>query len=201
MLVAISPAIVLGLLVLDRRRIGTNSWLRMGLVLVGLFLLVGPTGNINATGIALALVMTVFYGAFLFFVEKWLGDVPSTTITIYVDTIGAVLLVGFYLVSYRSWQPVTLDGWGIIIFTGIFTTALAHLLYLTSVKKIGSGETALINPFETIFTVLWAMFFLGERLQVLQWVGGALILLSAFLGSRGTAPDKSPAMGELEQQV
>lgn len=194
MLVAISPAIVLGLLALDRRRTGANSWLRMGLVLAGLFLLVGPTGTLNATGVALGLAMTVFYGAFLFFVEKWLADVPSTTITIYVDTIVAILLVAFYVISYRSWQPITTEGWGIIVFTGLFTTALAHFLYVSSVKKIGSGETALINPFETVFTVTWAMIFLGERLSTLQWIGGALILLSAFLvGRQLAAPNRAVA--------
>jgi drug/metabolite transporter (DMT)-like permease len=55
------------------------------------------------------------------------------------------------------------------------------------VKKIGSGETALINPFETVFTVIWAMLFLGDRLSGWQWLGGALILVSAFLIGRQIA--------------
>lgn len=187
MLVAVSPAIVLLMLALDGKRVGMSSLVRVAIVLVGLYMLVGPTGSLNLLGILLGLGMTVFYGAFLFFVEKWLPDVPSTTVTLYVDSFVAVLLTLVYLFLYRSWQPITATGWWIILFTGIFTTALAHFLYVSSVKVIGSGETALINPFETVFTVTWATIFLGERLSGWQWAGGALILISAFLIGRQIA--------------
>jgi drug/metabolite transporter (DMT)-like permease len=187
MLVAVNPAVVLFLLFLDGRKIGINSVIRLLIVVVGLYLLIGPTPNISPLGIVLGLAMTLFYGAFLFFVEKWLGEVPSKTVTIYVDFFVALVLTGFYLFQYRSWQPITADGWAIIAFTGIFCTALAHYFYVSSVKAIGSGETALINPFETVFTVTWATILLGERLSAWQWVGGALILISAFLIGRQIA--------------
>lgn len=187
MLGAINPAIVLFLLFLDGRKIGINSIVRLALVLAGLYLLVGPTGSVNPVGIALGLSFTVFYGAFLFLVEKWLGDEPSTTVTLYVDTFVALFLAGVYFFQYRTWQPLTANGWLIIVFTGIFCTALAHFFYVSSVKVIGSGETSLINPFETVFTVTWAIIFLGERLSALQWAGGLLILASAFLIGRQIA--------------
>ena len=190
MLVAVNPAVVLFLLFLDGRKIGLSSIGRLAIVLVGLYLLIGPTNTVNPLGIALGLAMTLFYGAFLFLVEKWLAGIPSTTVTIYVDTFVALILGIIYIFLYRSWQPVTLDGWAIIAFTGIFCTALAHFFYVSSVKVIGSGETALINPFETVFTVLWALIFLGERLSGWQWAGGALILLSAFLIGRQIAVPK-----------
>lgn len=192
MLVAVNPAVVLFLLFLDGRKIGLSSIVRLAIVIVGLYLLIGPTNNVNPLGIAFGLAMTLFYGAFLFLVEKWLADIPSTTVTIYVDTFVALILGITYLFLYRSWQPITADAWAIIIFTGVFCTALAHFFYVSSVKVIGSGETALINPFETVFTVTWATIFLGERLSGWQWAGGALILLSAFLIGRQIAvPTKS----------
>ncbi|MEX2160582.1 MAG: DMT family transporter [Anaerolineales bacterium] len=187
MLVAVSPAVVLLLLFFAGQKIGAKSVLRMGLVLAGLVLLVGPSGSLNLVGVAFGIAQTLFYGAFLFFVERWLPDVPSNTITVYVDLVVAIQLSAVYAFLYREWQPMTTTGWGIIIFTGLFTTALAHFLYVSSVKAIGSGETALINPFETVFTVTWAAIFLGERLTAIQWLGGGLILLSAFLISRRLA--------------
>lgn len=195
MLGAINPAIVLFLLFLDGRKIGVNSIVRLALVLAGLYLLVGPSGLVNLIGIALGISFAIFYGAFLFLVEKWLGDVPSKTVTLYVDTFVALLLAGVYVFHYQSWQSITDEGWLIIIFTGILCTALAHFFYVSSVKGIGSGETALINPFETVFTVTWAITFLGERLTPIQWVGGVLILLSAFLIGRQIAGEPvSPAV-------
>jgi drug/metabolite transporter (DMT)-like permease len=104
-----------------------------------------------------------------------------------VDSFVALFLGAVYLVRYRGWVPVTSDGWWIIAFTGLFSTALAHFFFVSSVKTIGSGETALINPFETVFTVIWALLFLGEVLTPTQWLGGALILVSAFLIGRQLA--------------
>ena len=187
MLVAVSPAVVLFLLFLDGRRVGSHSLTRLGLVLLGLFLLIAPTGSLSLVGILLGLGMTLTYGGFLFFVEKWLPDVPSMTVTLYVDSFVALFLSAVYLVQYRGWVPVTSDGWWIIAFTGLFSTALAHFFFVSSVKTIGSGETALINPFETVFTVIWALLFLGEVLTPTQWLGGALILVSAFLIGRQLA--------------
>lgn len=190
MLVSVNPTVVLFLLFLSGRRIGLNSLARLVLVLTGLYFLVGPSGSLNFMGVLLALGMTVFYGAFLFFVEKWLADVPSMTVTVYVDTFVAILLSIVYIFLYRTWQPMSVNGWEIVAFTGLLSTALAHFLFVSSVKAIGSGETALINPFETVFTVIWAMIFLGERLSQWQWLGGGLILVSAFLIGRQIAVPK-----------
>lgn len=192
MISAINPSIVLLLLFLDGRRVRLVSVVRLVLVLAGLYLLVGPGGDINLIGVLLALGMAVFYGAFLFLVEKYLDDVHSLTVTVYLDTFVAILLSLIYVVQYRAWQPISLNGWGIVIFTGLLSTALAHYFFVSAVKTIGSGETALINPFETVFTVLWAILFLGDRLSGWQWLGGALILLSAFLIGRQIAQPATP---------
>jgi len=192
MLVAVSPAVVLLLLFIDGKRTNTSSLTRLAFVIIGLFLLVAPSGSLHVVGILLGLGMTMTYGAFLFFVEKYLADVPSVTVTIYVDTFVAVLLGIFYLFRYQAWVPIPPNGWGIIVFTGLFTTALAHFFYVSSVKVIGSGETALINPFETVFTVMWAVLFLDESLAPMQWLGGGLILLSAFLIGRKLAATPTP---------
>lgn len=193
MISAVNPSVVLLLLFLAGRRVRLVSLIRLLLVLLGLYLLVGPGGQVNLVGVLLALGMALFYGAFLFLVEKYLDEVPSLTVTVYLDTFVAVLLSLVYVFQYGTWQPITLNGWGIVIFTGLLSTALAHYFFVSAVKAIGSGETALINPFETVFTVLWAILFLGDRLSGWQWLGGALILLSAFLIGRQIAVPHAPA--------
>ena len=193
MLAAINPSVVLLLLFRDGRSVGRRSVVRLLLVLLGLYLLVGPGGDINPLGVALGLGMTVFYGAFLFWVEKYLDQVSALTIGLYLDSFVAILFTLIYLVQYGAWQPISGYGWLVILFTGLLSTALGHFLYVSAVKQIGSGETALINPFETVFTVLWALIFLGDRLSGWQWLGGAMILLSAFLIGRQVAVRSVPA--------
>jgi drug/metabolite transporter (DMT)-like permease len=40
---------------------------------------------------------------------------------------------------------------------------------------------ALFSPLETLLTITWAMLFLQERLTLIQWLGGGLIILSMLL--------------------
>src|SRR3990172_48412 len=59
MLVAVSPAVVLLLLFIDGRRAGPSSLVRLGLVFVGLYLLIAPTGSLSLVGVLLGLGGTV----------------------------------------------------------------------------------------------------------------------------------------------
>ena len=58
---------------------------------------------------------------------------------------------------------------------------LADPELVTSVRIIGGGQVALLNPLETFLTVIWSVLFLSESLTAVQWMGGGLILLSALL--------------------
>ena len=77
--------------------------------------------------------------------------------------------------AIRGGRPET-GGWMAII-----GTYLAQLTMVTSVRIIGGGQVALLNPLETFLTVIWSVLFLSESLTAIQWVGGGLILLSALL--------------------
>lgn len=55
------------------------------------------------------------------------------------------------------------------------------LILFAGIRRIGSAQTALLAPVETLLAVSWAVLFLGDRLPALQWGGGVLILLSMVL--------------------
>ncbi|MCH8339483.1 MAG: EamA family transporter, partial [Chloroflexi bacterium] len=42
----------------------------------------------------------------------------------------------------------------------------------------------LLGPLETLLTVIWSLLFLQERLSVVQWAGGGLILFGAVLAGQ-----------------
>ncbi|KAA3644666.1 MAG: DMT family transporter [Chloroflexi bacterium] len=184
MIFAMNPAVVLILLAITTRRVSLSGIVRLLAVIFGVYLLVGPSGDINFLGVVLILGMMTFYGAYIFLVDKLLSDVPAITLTIYIDTFVALMLGGVYLVQFGTWQSMPIGGWVIIIITAILSTALAHLFFIRSIQIAGSEEVSLLTPLETVFTVIWAVIFLSERLEPIQWFGGALILVSAFLINR-----------------
>jgi drug/metabolite transporter (DMT)-like permease len=54
----------------------------------------------------------------------------------------------------------------------------------TAVREIGSGQMALLNPVETLLSVISATTFLQEHLSLVQWAGSGVILVSMLLSIR-----------------
>jgi len=191
-LFSIYPLITLLLLTLKGESITRTKFLRLLLALVGIYLLVGPGGSVQIKGVLLVLSATLFFSLHLTAVQWKLQKTPAPTIAVY--TIG--MMGGFvgivYLVETKSvWPDFSLVGWGVVFWTAIIATVIARVAMFAGIQRIGSGQTALLGPVQTLLTVVWAMFFLGERLGGVQLAGGVLILLSAILSFRGKKPLKT----------
>jgi drug/metabolite transporter (DMT)-like permease len=63
----------------------------------------------------------------------------------------------------------------------VVSTFIARLLLFSGIRRLGSGQFALLAPLETLLTVIWSYLFLQERLTAIQWAGGLLILFSMVL--------------------
>jgi drug/metabolite transporter (DMT)-like permease len=62
------------------------------------------------------------------------------------------------------------------------------VLFLTGIRWIGGVRTGILMLFEPVVGVALAAALLAEGLQPVQVLGGATILLAAFIVQRGTAP-------------
>jgi drug/metabolite transporter (DMT)-like permease len=60
--------------------------------------------------------------------------------------------------------------------TGVFATALAYAVQTAAQRVTPAAHTALIFSTEPVFAALFAYLLVGERLELPQVVGGALIL-------------------------
>jgi drug/metabolite transporter (DMT)-like permease len=175
------PALALLLLATAGERIGTIGLIRLALALVGVFLLIGPGGRPEGAGVALVLVTAFLYALHLNLTQWFLSEYDPRTVSLYVVSIMALIMVPFYLCRFRGWQELSMTGWIVVLVTGLLSTALARFAMFSAIQRIGSGQMALLGPAETLLTVLWAMIFLGENLSIFQWAGGLLILFSASL--------------------
>jgi drug/metabolite transporter (DMT)-like permease len=93
---------------------------------------------------------------------------------------------------------ISLASWGWAALSGVLYYALAFWCYVIGLKQLPASMVGLFLNLIPIFGVGAAYLFLGERLTVVQWVGGTLILLAVVLvlrGQRGSAttiPAASP---------
>ncbi len=184
MIFSLSPLVVLGLLALRGERMTRRHLVRLALGVGGVYLLIGPGGDVDMVGVALVMVTVITVSLHLVMVQWYLPGVPARTVTLYVNVgVTAVCVIAWQWAG-RPWQDPGPTGWAAILALAIISTFLARLLLFIGVRRLGSGQIALLAPLETLLTVIWSFLFLGERLTAVQWLGGLLILLSMALARR-----------------
>ncbi|WHP05975.1 DMT family transporter [Acinetobacter corruptisaponis] len=65
--------------------------------------------------------------------------------------------------------PLSIYGYGIIL--GLFVTVLPTILLVLSIEYLGSSQSAMISAISPILTILLAVLFLNEHLNMVQWLG------------------------------
>jgi DME family drug/metabolite transporter len=87
------------------------------------------------------------------------------------------------LAQARPVEAIQVTGWIAIMGLGL-TTALSRLTMFSALERLGGVETSIAGPLELLVSLVLALLMLGERLATVQWIGGALLMLSLWLMSR-----------------
>jgi len=175
------PVLALVLLSFRGERFTPLQMVGLSLALAGVYLLIGPGGQVNSAGAVLAFGAALGYASTLALVQWFLRDYDPRTVALYVVSGMALLTGGVWLVQWQGLQPISPLGWSVILITAIVSTALARLALFAGIQRAGSGRTALLAPVETLLAVSWAVLFLGDRLSPWQWAGGVLVVVSMNL--------------------
>lgn len=181
MIKSTQPLMVLLLLALGGEALTRRSLVRLGLAAAGIYLLVGPSGQVAPFGLMLLGLSILLYGIELVLIQWWLLAYDSRTMTVYLIAIMTVVVAGWWWVQGARWTNPGLQGWLAILVLAVVSTYFARLAQFAAVRRIGSGQVALLWPLQTLLIILLAVAFLDERMSTVQWAGGALILASALL--------------------
>jgi drug/metabolite transporter (DMT)-like permease len=85
------------------------------------------------------------------------------------------------LAPFFAWEAARVGmsmapfAWLGVIYIGVFPTALAIMLFNRAVGIVGANTASAFQHIVPLFGTLLAILFLGERLSVFHWIGGALI--------------------------
>jgi len=161
---------------------------RLSLSMLGIYLLTraGP-GELDWLGVTLMVASAATYGWHLVLGQWVLADVPSRTATLYILTAMACV-VGLARVlqapiQQAAVEPITTAGWAAILALGL-TTALSRLAMFSALQRVGGVETSLVGLLELLVSLVLAFLLLSERLTLVQWVGGVLLVASMVLMAR-----------------
>jgi len=102
--------------------------------------------------------------------------------------VGAALAAALFERPHISWTPGFVAALG---YTVAFASTICFLLQMHAQRAMSAARAALIFCFEPLFAAVTSWLVLGERLSLLQWGGGALILVGMVLAELPSRPASS----------
>ncbi|MEZ4662405.1 MAG: DMT family transporter [Caldilineaceae bacterium] len=181
MILSTLPLVVLGLLALRGEKLTRRHAVRVTLALAGVYLLIGPGGQVDAVGVGLSLIAVFLFAFQLVIIQWYLQEYDTRTVALYIAVAMLVVISAFWLFQGAVWQTPDAGGWLAAFALGFVSTYVARMLFYSAIHYMGSGQTVLLMPLELLLTILWSVLFLKERFSPLQMVGGVLIIISALL--------------------
>jgi drug/metabolite transporter (DMT)-like permease len=153
----------------------------LGLAAAGMYLLTAPeAGGLNR-GDAWTLVTALTFGGQIVAVAH-LSRQHDPLRLVWMETVvtaaGAALAAASLEHVRMRWSPALAGALG---YTAVLATAVALLWQMRAQRYMSSARAALIFCVEPLFAALASWVWFGERLSLLQWTGGGLILAGMVL--------------------
>lgn len=159
------------------------TWLSLLLIIVGCVMIgSGDLGQVNWTGIILAVISGMGYGIYILASKNRAGVISPLLATFTVCLGNVVALGGYILLAGQAfyWPENSFIIWNIALF-GLIGTVLPVLLLLEGVKLISATKTAIISVLEPVTVLLVGVLLLGEPVSWIQAIGAVVILSSALV--------------------
>lgn len=164
-----------------RRAVSSKHLVALAASFVGLVMLVGGAHFQLAWAVVLAVASPVIYTAYILVGERVMGSVPALAASAVIITGAAIAFCVLAAIGNELAFPRTAGGWAVVIGLAVFPTMLAISLFLAGLPRVGAARAALLSTWEPVVTVALAVILLGDRLSLVQVLGGVLVLVAVVV--------------------
>jgi drug/metabolite transporter (DMT)-like permease len=172
-------------------------------VMVGFFgvlCIFAPTilrgGNNDLAGMTAILGMAICYAIGIVWLKS-VSHLVSTSVAFFLQGAGALLfLVPLSLAAERdvlaAVQWSSASGWAAVTYLGVFSTAIAQLIFFVLVREWGSVRASAITYVTPVVAVILDWIVFGTFLKINAIIGAAIVLVGVHLVHRSPAykPDR-----------
>jgi len=195
LLAVVAAALLLG------EALGRRVVLAMGVAVIGLVLLARPGGaHVELLGVAVALGAALSFALYLALARLWGSSSRLPPLAIAFWLLIASVVVAGVLQAVLDPAELRLDlspnGWAAFLWLAVPASALPHVLVVTTLRRLPASRAAPFLLLMPIAGLLISASLLGERLDQLQLVGAALILVGiavATVRARAVVAVPAPA--------
>lgn len=138
-----------------------------------------------STGDLWVLIGAIAFAAYSILVRKKPASISSINFLFVSFAAGTLLLLPFFIVEWVTAAPVKWSWslWGIILYLGAGASVTAFLCWNLSIQKIGAGRTVLFGNLIPVFSVMEAVWLLGEKINRIHIISGSLVILGLLLAN------------------
>lgn len=149
---------------------------------IGLVLMLGTTmGSLNVIGILLALGASVVYAAYVILSKKMLKKVPPLVASAFIAAAASAAWLIWGLSTHDIDFHFKSNAWPWIIGLVLFSTVMAMLAFFHGLECLGPTRTTILSMAEPLFGVTVAIILFHDRLNMMQFVGGAGVIAGAIM--------------------
>jgi drug/metabolite transporter (DMT)-like permease len=192
---------------------GRRPWIALALAIAGVILALGGIDVASAppiSGLILVVVSSVIYSVWIIASARLSGErrdrlgddaggpVDSTSdaaaTTAVMITSSAVVFSVASIATGGSIDPraVPTAAWPSVVAIGFLASFLAIQAFYAGARRVGAAQAALLSTVEPAIIVTLAWILLGQRLEPIQFVGAALIMLSVVVAQTSPRPRGAP---------
>ena len=151
-------------------------------ILIGVFITIPEFSlkNNSFLGILVGLFSALTYTVLTIMNKNFVGKYSSTLTAFYEQATAAVVLLPFIIRS--GFRPAGTD-LALLLFLGTVSTALAHTLFISSLKDLPAQLAGICSSMETVYGIFFALLFLREVPSVRE-ILGAVIIIGAVIAAQ-----------------
>jgi len=142
----------------------------------GILLFWQPFSSAGLTGILLMILNLLVYSAYILIGQSWINR-RSPEVAVFWVMVGATIgSVVYASVVGEINFDFELIGWFWVFCLAFVATVLAITFLWYGIRILGPSRSSIFGALDPVFSVLLAVFILGEKLSLQQIIGGVLIV-------------------------
>lgn len=180
-------------LLIERRgrltSIASREWIAIALVVAGVAILVPRIAWSDSTvqGLALGTVSAVTFAWLALRNRELLRTHSPLGLAFWQNTWAAIWLMVVVAPIAGSLEAPTWEEVGALVTLGALCTALAHTLFIASLRSVSAHAASVVAALEPAYGIAFAAWLLGEAPTVRQIAGAILLIAAALVASRRRA--------------
>lgn len=164
-----------------RRSVSAWHWVALVASFLGVALLVGGAQFQLAWALVFAIASPAIYTGYILVGERVMSSVPAVGASAVIMSGAAIAFCVIAAFAGQLALPMSAGGWAVGFAIALVPTMVAISLFLAGLPRIGAARSSLLSTLEPVVTVLLAVVLLGDRLSVIQVLGGVLIIVAVVV--------------------